>query len=100
MKVIKGMMGFRPLPVRPRLPLKRNRLLGDEAIPDNFDARQNWPDCPTLKEVRDQSNCGSCWAFGAVESMSDRLCIASLGKDMPHVSADDLLSCCDTCGFG
>lgn len=23
-------------------------------LPENFDARDQWPDCPTLKEVRDQ----------------------------------------------
>ena len=46
-----------------------------ENIPDEFDSRDNWPDCPTLKEVRDQGNCGSCWAISAVEAMSDRYCI-------------------------
>lgn len=25
-----------------------------EDLPENFDARENWPNCPTLKEVRDQ----------------------------------------------
>jgi cathepsin B len=41
-------------------------------IPDNFDSREQWPDCPTIKEIRDQGNCGSCWAISAVEAMSDR----------------------------
>lgn len=45
-----------------------------ENIPDEFDCRENWPDCPTLKEIRDQGNCGSCWAISAVEAMSDRYC--------------------------
>ena len=35
-------------------------------IPDNFDARTNWPQCPSIAHIRDQSTCGSCWAFGAV----------------------------------
>jgi len=39
-------------------------------------------------------------AFGAVEAMSDRICIASNGKVNVHVSAEDLLSCCDDCGMG
>jgi cathepsin B len=27
-------------------------------LPDSFDSRDNWPNCPTLKEIRDQGNCG------------------------------------------
>lgn len=46
-------------------------------IPDNFDSREAWPKCESIKEIRDQANCGSCWAFGAAEAMSDRICIAS-----------------------
>lgn len=69
-------------------------------LPDNFDARQNWPDCPTIQEIRDQGSCGSCWAFGAVEAMSDRECIHSKGESHFRYSAEDLVSCCHTCGFG
>ena len=72
-----------------------------EAIPDNFDSREAWPACESIKEVRDQSTCGSCWAFGAAEAMSDRLCIASGQKNQTRVSTEDLLSCCGfTCGMG
>jgi len=69
-------------------------------IPDKFDPRTNWPDCPTIKEIRDQGGCGSCWAFGAVTAMSDRICIHSKGEQHAHVSAENLLSCCYSCGFG
>jgi cathepsin B len=69
-------------------------------LPANFDAREQWPNCASLKEVRDQGSCGSCWAFGAVEAMTDRICIASSGAQNAHISAEDLVSCCDECGFG
>jgi len=69
-------------------------------IPDTFYARTNWPQCPVIGVIRDQSNCGSCWAFGAVEAMSDRFCIVSSGKIQVNVSAEDLVDCCDECGDG
>ena len=60
-------------------------------LPVSFDSRDQWPNCPTIKEVRDQGSCGSCWAFGAVEAMSDRVCIASNGQQNVHISAEDLV---------
>ncbi|XP_046688746.1 cathepsin B-like [Homalodisca vitripennis] len=75
-------------------------LLGTEQLPENFDSRLQWPHCPTIREIRDQGSCGSCWAFGAVESMSDRQCIHNTSTGAVHYSAEDLVSCCHTCGFG
>ncbi|VDK70990.1 unnamed protein product [Litomosoides sigmodontis] len=69
-------------------------------IPESFDAREKWPECESLRNIRDQSSCGSCWAVAAVEAMSDRICIMSKGKVQVTLSAEDLLSCCRTCGFG
>jgi len=47
------------------------------AVPESFDARKYWPKCPTIKEIRDQGTCGSCWAHGAAESFGDRYCITT-----------------------
>eukprot|EP01013_Petalomonas_cantuscygni_P018723 TRINITY_DN36236_c0_g1_i1.p1 TRINITY_DN36236_c0_g1~~TRINITY_DN36236_c0_g1_i1.p1 ORF type:complete len:335 (-),score=31.82 TRINITY_DN36236_c0_g1_i1:181-1185(-) len=74
------------------------------SVPDSFDSRKQWPNCPTISEIRDQSSCGSCWAFGAAESMSDRFC-TYFGDKSPHyrtirLAAGDLMSCCDSCGNG
>jgi len=81
-----------------RLPQK-NITVG--ALPTSFDARTQWGSiCPSLTEVRDQSACGSCWAFGAVEAMTDRICIQSNGQSQVHLSAQDMNSCCDFCGMG
>jgi cathepsin B len=72
------------------------------AIPDSFDARTQWPKCAaSIGFIRDQADCGSCWAFAAAEAMSDRFCIASDGADVYTLSADDMLSCCGRfCGYG
>ncbi|CAG5132184.1 unnamed protein product [Candidula unifasciata] len=84
-----------------QLPRKdfEKRLKSSE-LPENFDPRVQWPYCPSLNEIRDQGDCGSCWAFGAVEAMTDRICIKSKGKTQFHVSAEDLMTCCHICGFG
>ena len=41
--------------VNANLPIVEHPI-GD--IPENFDSRQQWPDCPTMSEIRDQGNCG------------------------------------------
>lgn len=74
--------------------------INSKEIPDEFDSRTEWDNCPTIKEIRDQASCGSCWAFGAVEAMSDRICISSNAKNNKHLSAEDLVDCCTSCGFG
>ncbi|KAJ1367913.1 hypothetical protein KIN20_028941 [Parelaphostrongylus tenuis] len=76
--------------------------IGDDGskIPDSFDARVQWPHCPSISYIRDQSQCGSCWAFASAEAMSDRVCIASHGNKTVELSADDILSCCYACGLG
>ncbi|GBP91395.1 Cathepsin B [Eumeta japonica] len=97
---IKKLMGALPDQHFKNLDVKMH---GDEvlaSLPAQYDPRDRYPDCPTLNEVRDQGSCGSCWAFGAVEAMSDRVCIASNGTKHIHFSAEDLLSCCPICGLG
>lgn len=99
-EIIKGMMGTK-LSGGPILPVGEHLLQGSlQQTPTTFDARTAWDKCQSIKEVRDQANCGSCWAFGAVEAMSDRICIASGQTDQTRISSEDLLSCCSSCGFG
>uniref|UniRef100_G3MRN3 Peptidase C1A papain C-terminal domain-containing protein n=1 Tax=Amblyomma maculatum TaxID=34609 RepID=G3MRN3_AMBMU len=97
------LLGVRPENSRYRLPERTLDVSALRVLPENFDAREHWPDCPTIREIRDQGSCGSCWAFGAVEAISDRTCIHSPeGKPrvIAHLAADDVLSCCTECGAG
>ncbi|KAJ3625038.1 hypothetical protein MTP99_018611 [Tenebrio molitor] len=70
-----------------------------DTIPDFFDARNKWPFCKDIINTVDhQGNCtSSSWAFAAASVMSDRMCIESKGKIKVHLSAEDMLSCCEEC---
>jgi len=69
-------------------PHKQAELL----IPDSFDVRDKWPRCKdVMDDIRDQGHCGSCWAFGAAETMSDRECIHN--KITRYYSTQDITSC-------
>merc|ERR1719273_2333911 len=62
--------------------------------PSDFDSATNWPDCAkVIGDIRDQSNCGCCWAFAAAEAASDRMCIATNGAMMEPLSAQDVCFC-------
>jgi len=94
------LMGALPIPEELDLPAKEFNL-GKLAVPDSFDPRDQWGEmCPSLYEIRDQGSCGSCWAFGGSEAFTDRACIQSNGEITIDLSAQDVLSCCKTCGFG
>lgn len=72
-----------------------------DIIPESFDVREQWPMCANVTSiVYDQSNCGSCWAFGSTTAFTDRYCIAH--KDNTKLfSPADTLACCSglSCGF-
>jgi len=62
-----------------------------EDLPESFDSRDKWPEC--IHPIRNQGHCGSCWAHGASEVLSDRFCIASEGKINVVLSPQDMVSC-------
>jgi cathepsin B len=76
------------------------QLTSSVNIPKSFDSRIEWPACKNvIGRVRDQSDCGACWAFASTEAFNDRRCIASLSRnqgnpDLSILSAEDTLSCC------
>jgi len=63
----------------------------DPYLPEQFNYKEKWPKC--FHTIRDQGNCGSCWAFAASEVLSDRFCIASNSRINEVLSPQDLVSC-------
>ena len=58
-------------------------------LPQHFSWLDEWPEC--IHSGRDQgSECGSCWAFGITNHLSDRFCI--WGRDVV-LSVQDLIEC-------
>jgi len=60
-------------------------------LPAEFDSATNWPQCTVIANVRDQSACGSCWAFGSTASFESRRCITT-GQDIKF-SVEDTAFC-------
>jgi len=65
---------------------------------DGLDLRTQFPNCTVIAKIRDQSACGSCWAFGSTECYQERLCISN-GKDV-ELSTDDTAGCATSAGMG
>jgi len=64
--------------------------IADADIPAAFDATTHW--AGLTHPIRNQQQCGSCWAFSASEVLSDRVAIAT-GQASPVLSAEDMVSC-------
>lgn len=82
-------------------PEVEKREFGTGDIPESFDVRTAWPECSAITgRVRDQSSCGSCWAFGSTEAFNDRYCIAT-GDTTKIFSPEDTNACCSglVCSF-
>eukprot|EP00295_Goniomonas_pacifica_P018108 CAMPEP_0175855522 /NCGR_PEP_ID=MMETSP0107_2-20121207/27972_1 /TAXON_ID=195067 ORGANISM="Goniomonas pacifica, Strain CCMP1869" /NCGR_SAMPLE_ID=MMETSP0107_2 /ASSEMBLY_ACC=CAM_ASM_000203 /LENGTH=316 /DNA_ID=CAMNT_0017171491 /DNA_START=8 /DNA_END=958 /DNA_ORIENTATION=+ len=67
----------------------------NSAVPSSFDPRQKWKGC--IGPILDQAECGSCWAFGAAETASDRKCISAaengLNATFLQLAPLDLVEC-------
>jgi len=67
----------------------------DSTIPSSFDSRTAFKGC--IGPILNQADCGSCWAFGAAEAISDRHCIAGMkggkGASFLQLAPLDLVAC-------
>ncbi|XP_031486094.1 cathepsin B-like protease 3 [Nymphaea colorata] len=95
----KYMLGMKKIPKDASLSFPVGSHVANSNLPAQFDARTAWPQCSSIGRILDQGHCGSCWAFGAVECLTDRFCI-QLDVTI-SLSVNDILSCCgSSCGDG
>jgi len=86
---------------RAELPLKTYQEGEEgEALPENFDARDAWPNCKSIGEIPDQGACGDCWAVGTLAAATDRMCIATNATQQQRLSVEHMVGCCHVCGYG
>jgi len=96
----KALLGVRPGGPKLRVKSALEFDVDVADLPSSFDSRTNWPQCITIGQVRDQSACGTCWAFGAAEAISDRYCTYGVNNNL-SVASGDIGFCCDfSCGDG
>ncbi|KAF8572257.1 hypothetical protein P879_00811 [Paragonimus westermani] len=76
---IRRSLGTLPTPKRLRLDTYcLTSTIFEPPIPEYFDAREKWPECTSISEIRDQSSCGSCWVCHFHSKQSLRTCIACM----------------------
>jgi len=62
-------------------------------LPTTFDWKSQTPNC--VSDVKDQGQCGSCWAFSAVETIESVCCQAGFAKT---ILSEQQIVDCDTDG--
>lgn len=81
---------------------EHSRLLQTVSLPTELNLVTKYPDCWSIRNIRDQGQCGSCWAVSSMSALSDRYCIAFSNSTtivQKSFSYQDALECCTVCGF-
>jgi len=57
----------------------------------------NWRDTEAVTAIKNQGQCGSCWAFSATEAIESQLVLTTGGKLAIDLSPQHIASCTTTC---
>lgn len=81
--------------------IESSRILkNDKVYPTNLDSF-DWRDKNVVNPIKDQGQCGSCWAFSAVQAQESKWAIVH--KELLTLSEQNLVDCvtkCDGCNGG
>jgi len=82
------------------------RLLGYRSLPANYQVKEpvlldelnltssiDWRDMNAVNAVKDQGQCGSCWAFSTIASVEGSYSILSSNLELYNLSEQQLLDC-------
>ena len=62
-----------------------------QSIPDSYDFREHYPNC--TRYIRDQGDCGACWAFTGSGMLADRICKMTDGQVNVELSIANMVDC-------
>jgi C1A family cysteine protease len=74
----------------------------NNAAPSSIDWR-NYNGQSYVQAIKDQGQCGSCWAFSAVSALESYAALSNNGSYLPNLSEQNLVDCVydfDTCDYG
>ena len=80
-------------------PEKTEFRVSNEDLPNSYDLREVYSQCESVHEIKDDTQCPASWAFSAIETMNDRICIHSKGQLQTKLSILYLMTCCTKCGY-
>lgn len=63
-----------------------------QSLLSSVDLRVTYRRCPSIADIRNQSQCGSCWAFATANVITDAYCIQK--GIIRSFAPQDLLTCC------
>jgi len=89
-------LGFKPRSIRPHFRVRQENSTLEG--PSSFD----WRTQDKLTPVKDQGQCGSCWAFSCTESIESVYMIAKglTGKNMPPLAPQQIVDCDHNGAYG
>jgi cathepsin L len=84
-----GLLGLKNMPA----PVKNNKVfsakVGNQTVPSSWDWRSANP--PVVNPIKDQGQCGSCWAFSGIAAMESAHAI--LTGNLLSLSEQNFVSC-------